>query len=86
MSCVRKKHPKWHDGDCYLALKSLNHTSQLLKNKPNDPWLRGKLITENKKYKHLMKLKHKQFISSVFSQLESMYNAEPLEYYNLVNL
>ena len=48
-------HPKWHDATCQEALRKLNATSALLKKYPQNPWPRGKVNTERKHYKSLVK-------------------------------
>ena len=59
----RKKvtHPKWHDLTCHEALQRLKLTSKLLKRDPNNAWLRGKLNTERKYYKNILKKAQKTF-------------------------
>ena len=52
-------HPKWHDLSCTTALNKVNSTAKLLKSNPKNAWLRGKLNTETKQYKSLVKKKSK---------------------------
>ena len=83
-SCNRKQ-PTWHDIDCHLLQSDLKRTSKLVTTFPRDPWLRGKLLSDTKKYNRLVKLKHKKYIDDLFSQLDSMHKSEPRKYMQLVN-
>ena len=47
--------------------------------------MRGKLITQNKEYKRLLKFKQGQFTDKLFSELEIMHNNDPRKYMQLVN-
>ena len=80
----KPKHPKWHDQSCYQLLSAINRTTSLLTKNPRDPWLKGKLMSESKSYKKLLKTKQKQFINSLFSELESLHSTDPRGYMNLV--
>ena len=84
-SFTRLKQPKWQDHDCNVQLRNVKQISKSLQNDPNNPYLRGKLITENKIYKKLIKLKQRQFTENLFSQLETMHNSDPRKYMQLVN-
>ena len=83
-SCVRKQ-PSWHDSDCQSLLSDLKQLSKLVLNFPRDPWLRGKLLSDTKKYNKFLKLKHKKYIDELFVQLDSMHKSDPKKYMNLVN-
>ena len=84
-SCKRKSHPKWHDFECNTLLSNLKRTSKLLSADPRNPWLKGKLFTESKLYKRLVKHKQKLFNDNLFSQLKSMHGTDPKKYMELVN-
>ena len=56
-----------------------------MKNDPNNSFLRGKMITENKEYKRLLKYKQSQFTEILFSELQSMHHHDPRNYRQLVN-
>ena len=72
----------------YLKIKTQNgttkRTSLLLNKDPRNPWLRGKLMTENKEYKRLIKFKQKQFTDNLFNELETMHCKDPHAYMELV--
>ena len=40
------KPPAWHDMSCHEAFSQIKATSKLLKSSPQNPWLKGKLVTE----------------------------------------
>ena len=82
-SCVRKQ-PAWHDNDCQSLLSDLRKLSKSVSNFPRDPWLRGKLLSETKKYNRILKFKHKKYIDDIFQQLDSMHKSEPKKYMDLV--
>ena len=80
----RKSHPKWHDMSCADAHRSVMLTSKLLKVNPKNAYLKGKLVTETKIYNKLVKSKQKQFVDSMFDQLDSIKNNDPKGYMDLV--
>ena len=77
-------HPKWHDQSCAEAHKSLMTTSKFFKSDPKNSYLRGKLQTETKFYNRLVKSKHKEFVDKMFAELDSLENADPRGYMQLV--
>ena len=80
----RKKHPKWHDKSCADAHSDVIKTSKLLKSDPKNPYLRGKLVTETKTYKRLVKSKQKEFVDKMFSDLESIKGNDTKGYMDLI--
>ena len=85
----RKKHkkvrmPKWHDETCNTLLKKIKQSAFLLKKYPNNSYLRGCIQNESKKYKKLIKSKHKQFLNGLFENLDQLHGANPRGYMELV--
>ena len=78
------KLPKWHDLTCENLRRKIQHTSLLLKKFPKNSYLLGCLNLEQKKYKKLVKKKHKDFINSMFTELDGLYNSNPRGYMTLV--
>ena len=81
----RQKHPEWHDSDCQAMFRNLKKTSSLLKNDQKNTFLKGKVFAESKQYNKMLKFKQKQFTEILFSQLETMHQADPRKYMQLVN-
>ena len=79
------KPPKWHDSSCHEAFLKVKATSWRLKNDPHNPWLKGKLSTESKQYKKIIKTKQSQFVNNLFNKLQSLENRDPRGYFNLIN-
>ena len=80
----KKVQPKWHDATCESVKKQIRHSSYLLKAHPNNSYLRGCLQTELKKYKKLVKSKHKEYINQLFTNLDELHTSNPRGYMNLV--
>jgi len=80
----RCSRPKWHDSTCEEARRSMRLTSRLLKHQPANPYLKGKLMLECKEYTKLRKRKQKQYVESMFSQLEQIHGSNPKGYMDLV--
>ena len=78
------KLPKWHDLTCEDLKKKIQHTSLLLKKFPKNPYLLGCLNSEQKQYKKLVKKKHKDFINSMFTELDQLHSSNPRGYMTLV--
>ena len=76
--------PKWYDATCESLKIEINRTASLLKMYPNNPFLRGRIQIESKKYKKLLKSKQKEYINKLFSELDEMYNVNPRGYMNIV--
>ena len=51
----KPKKTKWHDQSCFEGLREIKRTSYLLNKDPKNAWLRGKLVSESKKYKRQKK-------------------------------
>ena len=78
---IKVRPPKWHDQTCNEALSKVKHSSYLLRQNPNNPWIRGKLTTESKRYKSLVKSKQSEFVKNIFCQLDSVESQDPKAYY-----
>ena len=59
-------------------------TSELLNKDPKNSWLRGKLMSESKEYKRLVKFKQKEYTDNLFNELELMHSKDPRAYMELV--
>ena len=51
---------------------------------PNNPYLKGKLFAESKEYKRLRQLKKRQYVQSMFVELDEMHKSNPKGYMDLV--
>ena len=80
----RISHPKWHDLSCSDLHRKVATTARCLKGDPKNPFIRGKLIKETKEYNKLVKMKNKQFVENMFSELDSMQNNNPRGYMELI--
>ena len=78
------KRPVWHNKTCEGVHSDLNKTTALLRNDPNNPWLRGQFQKEQKLYKKLKKQEQGKFISNLFEQLDECQNNDPKNYMSLV--
>ena len=78
------RRPKWHDLSCEEARRNMRLTSRLLKQQPANPFLKGRLMLECKVYKKLRKRKHKEYVESMFVQLDQIHNSNPKGYMDLV--
>ena len=76
--------PKWYDATCDSLKKDINKTASLLKKYPNNPYLRGRIQSESKKYRKLLKSKQKEHINKLFNELDIMYKVNPRGYMNIV--
>ena len=76
--------PKWHDSSCEAARRDMRLTSRLLKQYPRNSYLKGKLILECKEYKKLRKNKQKEYVESLFVQLDQIHGSNPKGYMDLV--
>ena len=56
----------------------------MLKKYPTNSYLRGCIRSESKKYKKLVKSKHKQFINGLFENLDQLHKKSPRGYMELV--
>ena len=76
--------PKWFDITCETLQRQLRVTTRLLKLQPSNPYLKGKLFTECKEYKRLRQFKKRQYVESMFVQLDQMHSSNPKGYMDLV--
>ena len=77
-------HPKWHDLSCEEAHRKVRESARLLKINPDDKSLGARLRQDIKDYKKLVKLRNKQFVDNMFSELDSMQNNNPRGYMDLI--
>ena len=77
-------YPKWHDESCQELRKKISLSAYLLKKDPKNSYIRGKIITETKTYKKLVKSKHKQYLDQTFTHLDSIQHSDPHGYMQLV--
>ena len=80
----RMKHPRRYGISCHEAHSAVRKTAELLKDNPRNAWLRGKLCSETKVYKRVMKSSQKKFTDGLYADLESMDRADPKGYMDLV--
>ena len=78
-------YPKWHDSSCQELRHQLRVTSKLLKQYPKNPFLKGKLLSESKDYKRLRKQKHRDFVNSLYGELDQLHHNNPKGYMNIIN-
>ena len=71
------KNPVWHDYTCEEIKIKLRQTSLLLKKYPKNPFLLGRLNSEQKQYKKIVKSKHKDYINKMFSELDQLHDSNP---------
>ena len=76
--------PKWHDLTCEKLKTKMRATSDLLRKYPKHPYLLGCLQSEQKQYRKLLKSKHKEYITNMFSELDQLHTSNPRGYMNLV--
>ena len=69
---------------CADAHKKVLLSSKLLKVNPQNPYLKGKLITETKIYNRLVKNKQKEFVDKMFVELDSIKKNDPKGYMDLI--
>ena len=69
--------PKWHDATCESVLKEINLSSNILKNDPKNQYIKSQLLLATKKYKKMLKSKHKEYLEGLFNELESLKNNNP---------
>ena len=75
---------KWFDRSCETIKKQLRITSRLLKMQTNNQYLKSKLFVECKDYKRLRQLKKRQYVQSMFVELDAMHKSNPKGYMDLV--
>ena len=62
---------------CADAHRSVMLRSKKLKANPKNAYLKGKLVTETKTYNKLIKSKQKNFVDSMFNQLDAINKNDP---------
>ena len=67
---IKVKPPKWQDKTCHEMFLSIKQTALLLNKNPKNSWLLGKIKTETKQYKKLLKSKQSEFINKTFKDLD----------------
>ena len=75
---------KWHDSTCESLHKDINKTAALLKKYPKNSFLRGRIQSESKKYKKLVKSKYKAYINAMFKEMDILHGVNPRGYMNIV--
>ena len=81
---TRKPNKKWFDHSCHARKTKLNNLAKLLERYPNDPYVRGKLITTRKEYRKLIKRKNKEWQNSLIEKLQEFESSNPKEYWKLI--
>ena len=81
---ARKRRPKWHDMSCQEAYKRMKQSAVLVAQYPKNQYLKGKLFSESKEYKKIVKAKQKEYLNGIFDQLENAYSNNPRKYMDLV--
>ena len=76
--------PKWHDSSCESLSRDIKRSALILKKYPNNSYLRGLIQSETKKYKRLVKSKHKEYLNKLFNDLDIMHASNPKGYMDLV--
>ena len=66
---TRKPNKKWFNHSCHAVKTKLNNLAKLLERYPNDPYVRGKLITTRKEYRKLIKRKIKEWQNLLIEKL-----------------
>jgi hypothetical protein len=56
-----------------------------LKKNPTNPFIKSKLLSESKEYKKLRKQKQKEFIDSLYHELDQLHKNNPKGYMNIIN-
>ena len=83
-SKIKTVRPKWHDSTCEELRKEINKTATLLKKYPKNSYLRGRIQSESKKYKKLVKSKQKHYVNELFKELDILHGVNPRGYMNIV--
>ena len=81
---LRARQPRWYGTSCHQAFNAVKATAALLRNDPRNAWLRGKLCTETKDYKRVVKKSQKAYIDSIYEDLESINRSDPKGHMDLV--
>ena len=81
---TRKPNKKWFDHSCHAMKTKFNNLAKLLERYPNDPYVRGKLITTRKEYRRLIKRKNKEWQNLLIEKLQEFESSNPKEYWTLI--
>ena len=73
-----------HRGFEFKWNASPGFSAYLLKKDPKNSYVKGKIISETKAYKKLVKSKHKQYLDQMFTHLDSIQHSDPHGYMQLV--
>ena len=66
--------PEWHDATCESLKRDIGRYASLLKDYPNNAYLRGQIQSCSKKYKKLLKSKQKEYVNKLFEDLDNLHN------------
>ena len=82
----KRKEPgkKWYNKTCYETSQRLKNLGKLLEKKPNDPYLRGKLVEVRKDYKRLLKQTRNEWKKEMIDMLEQVEKKNPKEYWDII--
>ena len=80
----RDDHKKWFNGDLARLRREVTSAGRLMCCFPRDPFIRGNYFRTLKIYRKSCKLEYQKFKSKLISQLDSLHNSNPREYWNLV--
>ena len=78
------KHPMWYNMSCRQAYSAVKATAALLRSDPRNAWLRGKLCSESKVYKRVVKASQKTYVDGIYKDLELINRSDPKGYMDLV--
>ena len=81
---TRKPNKKWFEHSCHAMKTKLNNLAKLLERYPNDPYVRGKLITTRKEYRKLIKRKNKEWQNLLIEKLQEFESSNPKKYWKLI--
>ena len=81
---TRKPNQKWFDHSCHAMETKLNNLAKRLERYPNDPYVRGKLITTRKEYRKLIKRKNMEWQNLLIEKLQEFESSNPKEYWKLI--
>ena len=85
MNKRRKRHKKWFDKNLQQLKKEVESLSRLLCAFPRDPFLRGNYHKMLRIYRSRCKVEYRIFKSKLVTQLDSLLDKNPAEYWKLVN-
>ena len=76
----KQKTKKWYDYSCYEMSRKLKNVAKLLSKSPSNPHIRGSFCKTRKEYKKLIKMKKKEWTSTMIAKLEEIETKDPKEY------